>query len=236
MSTIKVIIADDHPVFRNGLENILKHVKTIGQIKQAGNGREVIDMLENGLAEIVFMDINMPVMDGITATRTIKKQFPFVKVIALSMHDDREHIKEMFTAGAVGYLLKNTTKEEVEDAIKTVMNGESFYTKEVSDVLLKNILSTQPKNHTITDPLSDREIEVLRLICKQFSTKEIAEQLFISERTVENHRIKLLQKTGSKNIAGLVFYAIENRLTESLWFLCYLFYPAAIFAATYGKQ
>ena len=215
MSTIKVIIADDHPVFRNGLENILKHVKPIGQVKQAANGREVIELLEKGQAEIVFMDINMPVMDGIAATKLIKKQFPFVKVIALSMHDDRDHIKEMFTSGAVGYLLKNTTKDEVEEAIRTVLNGETFYTKEVSDVLLKNILTSAPKHQTVTEPLSEREKEVLRLICKQFSTKEIAEQLWISERTVENHRIHLLQKTGSKNIAGLVYYAIENKLTEN---------------------
>jgi two-component system, NarL family, response regulator DegU len=217
MSTINVIIADDHPVFRNGLENILKFVKQISKIRQANNGREVLEHLEKEVSEIVFMDINMPVMDGIAATKQIHKQYPAVKVIALSMHDDRENIKEMFNAGAVGYLLKNTNKDEIEEAIREVLAGNVFYTKEVSDVLLRNMLHTNASklhHSNVEEPLSDREKEVLGLICKQFSTKEIADQLFISERTVEGHRVKLLQKTGSKNIAGLVYYAIENGLAE----------------------
>ena len=157
----------------------------------------------------------MPVQDGIATTKMVTKHYPDIKVIAVSMFDDRDNILEMFKAGACGYLLKNTNKEELSDAITEVMNGGKYYSKEVSDVLLQKMINLNlHKSKALLEPLTEREKEVLCLICEQLSTKEIAERIFLSDKTIEGHRLKLLQKTQSRNMAGLVMFAIEHHIYQ----------------------
>jgi DNA-binding NarL/FixJ family response regulator len=214
-SDFKILIADDHQLFRKGMESTLKTIKTVKQVFQAENGLEVINFLNNELVDVIFMDIKMPVQDGIATTKMVTKHYPDVKVIAVSMFDDRDNILEMFKAGACGYLLKNTNKEELSDAISEVMNGGKYYSKEVSDVLLQKMINLNlHKSKALLEPLTEREKEVLCLICEQLSTKEIAERIFLSDKTIEGHRLKLLQKTQSRNMAGLVMFAIEHRIYQ----------------------
>lgn len=214
-SDFKILVADDHQLFRKGMESTLKTIKTVKQVFQAENGLEVINFLNNEMVDVIFMDIKMPVQDGIATTKMVTKHYPDIKVIAVSMFDDRDNILEMFKAGACGYLLKNTNKEELSDAITEVMNGGKYYSKEVSDVLLQKMINLNlHKSKTLLEPLTEREKEVLCLICEQLSTKEIAERIFLSDKTIEGHRLKLLQKTQSRNMAGLVMFAIEHRIYQ----------------------
>ena len=214
-SDFKILVADDHQLFRKGMESTLKTLKTVKQVFQAENGLEVINFLNNEMVDVIFMDIKMPVQDGIATTKMVTKHYPDIKVIAVSMFDDRDNILEMFKAGACGYLLKNTNKEELSDAITEVMNGGKYYSKEVSDVLLQKMINLNlHKSKTLLEPLTEREKEVLCLICEQLSTKEIAERIFLSDKTIEGHRLKLLQKTQSRNMAGLVMFAIEHRIYQ----------------------
>lgn len=214
-SDFKILVADDHQLFRKGMESTLKTIKTVKQVFQAENGLKVINFLNNEIVDVIFMDIKMPVQDGIATTKMVTKHYPDIKVIAVSMFDDRDNILEMFKAGACGYLLKNTNKEELSDAITEVMNGGKYYSKEVSDVLLQKMINLNlHKSKTLLEPLTEREKEVLCLICEQLSTKEIAERIFLSDKTIEGHRLKLLQKTQSRNMAGLVMFAIEHRIYQ----------------------
>ncbi len=214
-SDFKILVADDHQLFRKGMESTLKTIKAVKQVFQAENGLEVINFLHNEMVDLIFMDIKMPVQDGIATTKMVTKHYPDIKVIAVSMFDDRDNILEMFKAGACGYLLKNTNKEELSDAITEVMNGGKYYSKEVSDVLLQKMINLNlHKSKALLEPLTEREKEVLCLICEQLSTKEIAERIFLSDKTIEGHRLKLLQKTQSRNMAGLVMFAIEHRIYQ----------------------
>lgn len=210
-----ILIADDHALFRKGLEATLKLIHTVKKIEQAENGLKVIEHLRHNPVDIIFMDINMPEQDGISTTRMVSKEFTSVKVIALSMLDDKDSIIEMFKAGACGYLLKNTNKAEIQEAIEEVIDGGKYYSREVSDILLQKMINLNlHKPTTFIEPLTEREKEVLCLICQQYSTKEIAEKLFLSDKTIEGHRLKLLQKTQSKNMVGLVIFALEHKIYE----------------------
>lgn len=213
---LSVILADDHELFRKGLELTLKNVTQISKIRHAENGSLVRQLLEQEPAHIVFMDIRMPVMNGIETTLFIKKKYPDIKIIALSMMDDRENILNMFRAGAHAYLLKNTNKKEISEAINTVMSGEKYYTNEVSSVLVDSLIGNEKskKRNSIQVQLTKRELEVLKLICQQFSSKEISDILCITEKTVEGHRLQLMEKTLSKNVIGLVLYALENDIIK----------------------
>jgi DNA-binding NarL/FixJ family response regulator len=210
---IDVIVADDHKIFRIGMVSTLRSIKRVRSISQAQNGQEAIDLLtQHTPADIIFMDIKMPVLNGIDATKLINKQFPNVKVIAVSMFDDQEFVTEMIGNGAAAYLLKNTDRDEINEAMETVLQGEQYYSRDVSDSLLRQLLSKSktPPNDDGTYPITAREKQILIFICREFSNREIAEQLFISARTVEGHRNRLLQKTNSKNTAGLVAYAMKH--------------------------
>lgn len=214
--TITVIVADDHKIFRVGMAAILSSIGWVKNIQQAKHGAEALELLEKKVADIVFMDIKMPVMDGIEATKIIHQQYPTVKVIAVSMFDDQEFVTEMFANGASAYLLKNTDRDEISEAMETVMQGEQYYSRDVSEALFKQLLlkNKAPKYDDGTYPITEREKQVLVLICKEFSNREIAAQLFVSTRTVEGHRNRLLHKTNSKNTAGLVAYAIRQKIWQ----------------------
>lgn len=209
---ISIIMADDHYIFRDGFKLLLNNVQGLKMVGEAENGRQLIDMTEALRPDLVFTDIKMPVMDGIEACKTICEKHPEIGVIALSMFNDDHLIMEMLEAGAKGYLLKNTTKEELLAAAKTVYNNGKYFCNSTSMKLAKLIAESRfnPYKKNNWHVLSDRETEIVRLICEQCSNKEIAERLYLSIRTVESHREKIFEKINAKNIVGVVLYAIRH--------------------------
>ncbi|MGZ3867309.1 MAG: response regulator, partial [Bacteroidia bacterium] len=201
---IKIILADDHSIIRNGLRAMLSSRNDIEIIEEAENGKEVLGLLRNKEADIVVMDINMPEMNGIETTRKITAEFPKVKVVCMSMHEETSIIKEMVEAGAMAYLFKDSKQEELLRAIDTVFAGRKYYNPEIFDLLLK----TERDESSNTVVLTEREKEILKLICEEFTNPEIAEKLILSVRTIDTHRRNILQKLDVKNTAGLVKYAI----------------------------
>lgn len=205
---INLVIADDHKIFRDGLKSIFDDVLDITVIGEAIDGKEVLEILANEKTHVVLMDINMGSNDGISATKTIKDKFPDVKVLILSMHNETGFIVNSMEAGAQGYLLKNSGREETIRAIKAVYAGDTYYGQEVSQKLMAHITKKNKLANEIN--LTKREIEILKLIAEENTNSEIAKQLFISIRTVDTHRRNLLEKLQVKNTVGLVKFAIKN--------------------------
>ncbi|HAN17059.1 MAG: DNA-binding response regulator [Bacteroidetes bacterium GWC2_33_15] len=208
----KVILVDDHSLFRNGLKLLLNNSGKVTVVGEASNGQEFLDLVDGHKDSIVFMDIEMPVKDGIETTRDAIQKYPDMKIIALTMFGENEYYLKMIEAGVKGFLLKNSEIDEVLNTIDTVAQGENCFSRELLLSIVKNIHS-QEKKFTETI-LSEREIEILHFICKGFSNQEISEKLFISKRTVDKHRSNIIEKTGSKNTASLVMYAIKNGIIE----------------------
>ena len=211
------MIADDHRLFRTGMVAVLKEIKGITVINEAGNGKELLTKLIHEQPDVILMDIKMPEMDGIEATEIVINRYPDVKVIMLTMHDDEQFITHMVDLGAHGYLLKNADVTELELAIHKVMKQGYYFNDKVSEVLLTSLIGKKAKMDKKKKNglnLSKREHEVLQLICEGFTNSEIAEKLFLSTRTVEGYRYKLCDKVGVKNTAGLVRYAIKNGLVD----------------------
>ncbi|PKP11755.1 MAG: DNA-binding response regulator [Bacteroidetes bacterium HGW-Bacteroidetes-4] len=211
MEQIKITLVDDHALFRNGLKILLGATPEIHVINEAANGKEFLEIIEHELPHIVLMDINMPVMDGVEATQEAMEKYPGLKIIALSMFGEEDYYYRMINAGVKGFLLKNSEINEVIEAIKQVNKGNSYFSQE----LLYNVIkSFKPHKEVETElaNLSKRELQVLEEICKGLSNQEIADNLFISKRTVDKHRANLLSKTNSKNTANLIMYAIKNKL------------------------
>ncbi len=213
MSKIKIILVDDHQMFRDGLKFVLNQIPEFEVIGTAANGQEYLNLLVTTLPDVVLMDIGMPVMDGIEATKKTTEKYPGVHVIALSMYSDQEYYHKMVAAGVKGFLIKEAGIDELEKAINAIHQGRSYFSQE----LLRNIIVSisNPKvafreGHHLTK----REEEVLRMICKGYSTKEISDLLFISQKTVEGHKTNLLSKTNSKNTLNLMLYALRNKLVE----------------------
>ncbi|MGD1847515.1 MAG: response regulator [Salibacteraceae bacterium] len=220
MTRIKILLVDDHKVVRDGIRSYLESEDQFEIIGEAPNGKLALDLLKEQAADVVVMDISMEVMDGITATQEVVAQYPNTKVLAMTMLNENVHIKQMMNAGASGYLLKNSGEDEVKSAILTLAQGGAYYSQEVTQTVMNNLSNRRPASKTSAYsteiPLTDREKEVLRLIMEEFSNQEIADKLFISPRTVDAHKRNLLEKTGSKNVAGLVMYAVSNRIFDDL--------------------
>lgn len=212
---IKIIIADDHQMFMDGIKLLLKARKDIEIVAEANNGAQVLEALKTNVAHLILMDVNMPEMNGEEATKQVKKLFPQTKILMLTMFSTRDYIEKLLRAGADGYILKNTGKEELSAAIDTVMAGNPFYSKEVTERIMEGL---QKKKTTETNPLfielTQREKDVLKLIVKELTSHEIADQLCISFHTVETHRKNLISKLQVKNIAGLVKFALQNGIAE----------------------
>ena len=212
MGVTKVYIVDDHQMLIDGLKALLNgesHISVIGQNTLPKiAAKEIINLNP----DIVLTDINMPEMDGIELTKEIKKHNPNIKVIALSMFGERETISEMLRAGVSAYILKNTGKQELLNAIDKVSNGSTFFSDEVSDEMSKPSTGSFTKEIT----LSLREIEVVELIAKEYTNAQIAEALFISERTVETHRKNIFRKTDTKGVIGLLKYCVEKKIIKPL--------------------
>lgn len=212
MDKIRIIIADDHQLFRNGLKILLNSFADFEVTGEASNGEEFLKLIKTIPAEVALMDINMPEMDGIEATRRALKMFPEINIIALSMYGEEEYYYKMIDAGAKGFLLKDSDISEVREAILTVIRGGSFFSQELLYHVIQKIKHRE--HETKTANLSKREKEILIKICEGLSNQEIADTLFISKRTVDKHRANLLGKTNSKNTASLILFAIRNKLIE----------------------
>jgi len=212
MGKIRIIITDDHQLFRNGLKILLNAFPEFEVTGEASNGEEFLKILTNNEADVVLMDINMPEMDGIEATRKGLKLCPGIDIIALSMYGEEEYYYKMVDAGAKGFLLKDSDINEVKDAILTVRKGGSYFSQELLYHVIQKIKHREHESKSAN--LSKREKEILLKICEGLSNQEIAETLFISKRTVDKHRANLLGKTNSKNTASLILFAIRNKLIE----------------------
>ncbi len=217
MNAIKVVIADDHKIIRVGLRGLLEREKDISVVGEAENAEEIEKLLAVQPADVILMDIDLGETDGIVMTKKVKEMHPSLQVLGLTMHEEPDYIIKMLEAGASGYLLKNAGREELLTAIHTVAKGDSYFSQKVSATLLQAVTRqkqspAEVKKVQIQTPLSEREIEVLRLIAQEYSNGEIAEKLFISIRTVDTHRRNLLEKLQVKNTVGLVKYAIAKGL------------------------
>ncbi|MGB7583123.1 MAG: response regulator transcription factor [Sedimentisphaerales bacterium] len=212
---IKIILADDHAMLRHGLSKSLQNEKDMEVIAQAKDGRTTVELAKELSPNIVIMDIGMPDLNGIEATRQIVKENPKVKIIALSMHSSKNFIIEMFKAGASGYLLKDCEFDELVNAIRLVMNNKTYISPAISDVVVDNYMR-QPDNakDSVFSILSQREREVLQLLTEGKATKQIGKRLHISAKTVEVHRLNLMNKLKIDNIAQLTKYAIQEGLTQ----------------------
>jgi len=212
MENIKVIIVDDHQIIVDGLKSLLREEKDIKVIGEASNGKEAIDLVRLISPNVILIDIDMPVLNGIEATKLITKEFNEPKIIILSMHNEGSLIKTLINVGAKGYLLKNCDRSELVEAIRKIAGGQTFFSSDVTMSLLENRnvpTSHFTENNNIAE-LTEREIEILKLIAEGYSNKEIGDKLFISHRTVDTHRTNLMRKLEVNNIAGLVRFAISN--------------------------
>ena len=218
VADIKLVIADDHEIFRDGFKLMLSKFPEIMLVGEAGNGRELLELIEKENPDVILTDIKMPVMDGIEATKKITELYPDKGIIGLSMYDDDELIIEMLEAGAKGYLIKNAGKDQIIEAIKTVYNDEPYYCKTTSHKLTQMIAKSRfnPYKKSEKAEFSEREKEIIAGICDEMTNKEIGDKLFISVRTVEGHRLKILEKMSVKNTVGLVVYAIKNGIVKPL--------------------
>jgi len=210
---MKILLVDDHTLFRNGLKMLLDTLPGYEVTGEASNGKEFLELIARYDYDIIFLDIEMPEINGIEAAKMAIEQKPELKIITLSMYGDEEYYDQMVDAGAKGFLLKNTNLQEVKTAIDTVMSGGNYFSQELMQSLLRNYKSVKETKGTEAE-LSEREIEILLLICSGLSNQQIGDTLFISKRTVEKHRANILSKSNCKNTAGLVMYAIKNQMIE----------------------
>jgi two-component system response regulator NreC len=213
--SIKIILADDHAMLRHGLSKSFQNEKDMEVVAQAKDGRTTVELVKELSPNVVIMDIGMPDLNGIEATRQIVKECPKVKVVALSMHSSKNFIIEMFKAGASGYLLKDCEFDELVNAIRLVMSNKTYISPAISDVVVDNYMR-QPANakNSVFSILSQREREVLQLLTEGKATKQIAKRLHISAKTVEVHRLNLMNKLKIDNIAQLTKYAVQEGLTR----------------------
>ena len=208
---IKIAVVDDHILFRSGVVSLLKEHDHLHVCIQASNGRELLDQLENDVPDLVLLDIQMPVMNGIETTSALKEIYPDIKIIILTMHNESEFIYDLMSKGANGFIPKNKSIDILLEAIESVMERGYYYNDQITEALIKGREDMAFTSES--EPgLTDREIEIIRLICAQKSNKEIAEILDISPRTVDSHKTNIFTKTGAKNIIGVALFAVQTKL------------------------
>jgi len=209
---IKLALADDQNLFRKGMAMLLRELDGLEVTLECANGKDLLKAIAVVPVDIVLLDLEMPVMDGVETMKRIRTDHPEVKVLVLSMHSEEKFIVHLMELGANGYLLKTAEATEVENAIRSLADSGYYFSDMVSQVMLQGLVKKEKVRpyFNVVDPLSERELEVLKLICAEKTTPEIAEQLFLSPRTVEGHRNNILLKTGARNVAGLVVFAMTN--------------------------
>lgn len=214
MKDLKVYIADDQTLFRKGMSQLVNSFDEVALVKEAGNGQEMLDMVKTDPPHVILMDLDMPVMDGIEASEKIINQYPDIKIIVLSMHSSTQHIFYLMELGVHSFLLKNAEPEEVQTAIISVVKNDFYQNELVVEALRKGAIEKRKaQSRPMFDKnvsLSDREEEILRLICRELTMKEISEKLSLSEKTIHNHRARMMDKLNVKNTVGLVKYAYES--------------------------
>jgi DNA-binding NarL/FixJ family response regulator len=212
---VRIIIVEDHTLFREGLKSLLAANPEFTVVAEYANGKDFIENLYTHQADLVLIDIEMPFMNGIEATSEAKIKNPSLRFIALSMYSDQKYYYEMIKAGVSGFVLKEATTDELEKAIYDVMNEQSYFSPSLLQQVVMNIPKLEEKQKLIKKlDLTDREIDVMNLICKGMTNNEISKNLFISVKTVETHKTRLLKKTGAKNSTGLILFALKNKLIE----------------------
>ncbi len=204
----RIIIADDHTLFRQGLKLILEDIEQIEVIADVANGKELIEITREFLPDLIIMDINMPQVNGIEASRTILQEHPEMKILVVSMYGDEQYYNSVIENGVKGFILKDAENTELRIAVNSILNGKTYFSQE----LLLKLIRSRKNSDQIS--LTQREQQILEFICKGMNTNEIATKLFLSERTIENHRANLLDKTGCRNSLSLVLYAFRNNLVD----------------------
>ena len=213
---IRIILADDHSIVREGLKSILRGEPEIVIVGEADNGREAVELACTHKPDVVIMDIGLPDLNGIEATRQVLAAVPGTKVMALSMHSDRHFVRQMFGAGAAGYLLKNFAFHELITAIRTVLKGETFISSKIAGVVLEDYRAAMRAGKDVAgSPLTPREREVLQLVAEGTTTKEIARKLKTRPKTIETHRLHIMEKLDLHTVAELVKYAVHEGITPS---------------------
>jgi len=212
--TIQVLVVDDHQMFIDGVTAMFANDEEICIAGSCLSGKAVLQACSDANPHVMLLDINLPDMDGVDVCKSINTEYPTIKIIALTMYNEGSFISGMLKNGAKGYVLKNSDKDTLKEAIKTVHEGGSFFGEDVTKTLMQGMMPEKKRAQNNTPKLTRREKEILALIVQEFTTQEIAEKLFISLNTVETHRKNLLQKLNVRNTAGLVRFAVENKLVE----------------------
>ncbi len=212
-SHIRLMIVDDHEIFRAGLKMALSKLKYIQIVGEAGNGKEFLDLLRTTPVDIVLLDIQMPLLNGIDAAREALSLHPELKIIALTMFNDESYIQSMMDVGAKGFLIKNINKDTLDKAIQMVNMGGNYYSEELFNFFTRKV-THEEKPHRVEIQLTNREREVLQFLAEGLSNKEIADKMYLSERTVVGHKTNILAKTGCKNTVNLLAFAIKNDLIK----------------------
>lgn len=212
MEKYKVALVDDHKLFREGLRLLLENLDYVEQVRDFPAGIDFLAAIPDYYPDLVFMDIEMSGKDGIATTREALELRPGLKIIALSMYSEEEYYSEMINAGARGFIIKNSGIQDVENAIQQVVSGSNYFSGEILQRLINGFV--RQKRRARSTRLTEREEEVLYLICTGLSNQQIAEKLYLSKRTVDKHRENLLAKTGARNTAGLVIYAVKNGIVK----------------------
>jgi len=214
---IKVAVVDDQQLFRQGMISLIREFREFQVVIEASNGVEFLEALKKRTPDVVLLDVEMPEMDGAEVTEYLNKHFPDMRVIILTMHDDDELVYHLAQKGAYGFLLKDSDIDTVAEAVNTVMEGRKYFKEHINEMLLQG-MSKRTRPQVLSGlgdvVLSDREKEILRMICKEHTTREISEHLNISTKTVESHRERIYQKINVRNMAGLVKYAMRHNLLE----------------------
>lgn len=211
MNKIKLLIADDHSILREGIVSLLQSEELFQVTATAGNGYEVMDLVAKKEIDVCLLDINMPGLDGIETAKLLKEKKPGIKIIMLTTYNDREIISELVHIGVSGYLLKNSDRDELVEAVHKVMKGRHYFSEEVENIILEGL---SEKKTTDLVSLTERELEVMHLLAKEYTNDKIALELHISYRTVETHRKNIMQKTKAHNLAGLLKYAYSKGLIK----------------------
>jgi DNA-binding NarL/FixJ family response regulator len=210
--TIKILIVDDHQMFIDGVKALLRKEKKFEIIGEALNGEEALIFLENNSVDILITDISMPGISGVELTKKVKKTKPEIKVLVLTMFNDRQVISEIIMAEAEGYILKNTGKQELLFALEKIADNGTYFSNEIVNIMLESENDSNAKTDVSIDILTERELEILKLICLELTSEQIAEKLFISKRTVDTHRKNIIDKTDIRTLVGLIKFALRNKL------------------------
>jgi two-component system response regulator DegU len=204
----KVYIADDHTLFRKAMVNLLQTFDGVSEVKDAENGKELLTLIKYEVPDVAIVDLQMPVMDGAETCENIIDKYPGVKIIILTMHDSDKYVLHMMEMGVHAFLLKNTEPDELEKALHAVVEKDFYHNEWVVSIMRKNVRAQRP--NFSNDELTDREKQIVQLVCRELSSKQIADKLSVSERTIENHRATIMKKLSVKNTIGLVHYAYQS--------------------------